>query len=313
MNHRQGFRKPLEEPAYLKSHRSGLLREKIRSAYRRLEYCTLCPRRCGANRLSGEKGVCRTGKRAEVSSYQPHFGEEAPLVGVHGSGTIFFTHCNLFCIFCQNYEISHQGIGNPVSGRQLAEMMIRLQERGCHNINLVTPSHVAPQILLAIEIASKMGLYVPLIYNTSGYDSIETLRLLDGIIDIYMPDFKFWDSKVSEKACKAGDYSQVVRQALIEMHRQVGDLVVDASGIAVRGLLVRHLVLPDGLAGTRSVMNFIAENISPNTYVNIMAQYRPCWRADEIQALSRPVSRKECEEAMKAARAEGIVRLDTQR
>ncbi len=313
MNQRQQFRKPAEEPAYLKSHRSGLLREKIRSAYKMLAYCTLCPRRCGANRLAGEKGVCRTGKRAEVSSYQPHFGEEAPLVGVHGSGTIFFTHCNLFCIFCQNYEISHQGIGEPVSGRQLAEMMIRLQERGCHNINLVTPSHVVPQILLAVEIASKNGLCVPLIYNSSGYDSIETLRLLNGIIDIYMPDFKFWDSKVSEEACKAGDYPQVARRALIEMHRQVGDLVVDASGIAVRGLLIRHLVLPGGLAGTRSVMNFIAENISPNTYVNIMAQYRPCWRADEIEALSGPVSRKDYAEALKAAREEGIVRLDIQR
>jgi len=225
-----------------------------------------------------------------VSSYNAHFGEEAPLVGSKGSGTIFFTHCNLLCIFCQNYDISHEGYGREISDGQLAAVMIHLQKTGCHNINFVTPSHVVPQILSALEIAVKEGLSVPLVYNTSGYDNVETLNLLEGVFDIYMPDFKFWDPKVAEETCNAKDYPEMARLALMEMHRQVGDLVTDEEGIARKGLLIRHLVLPYGLAGTRQVMRFIAEKISTNSYVNIMPQYRPCGRADEIKELSASLS-----------------------
>ena len=271
--------------AYIEAHRTGLLDERIAAAESRLNGCTLCPRACGVDRTAGETGVCRTGAEAWVSSYGPHFGEEAPLTGTRGSGTIFFTHCNLLCLFCQNYDISHGGEGEPVDVRGLARIMLLLEERGCHNINLVTPSHVVPQILAALKPAVEGGLSVPLVFNSSGYDSVETLALLDGIIDIYMPDFKFWDADLAEEACGAGDYPDVARKALIEMHRQVGDLVIDDSGIARRGLLVRHLVLPRGMAGTGEIMRFIAERISRNTYVNIMPQYHPCGRAAEIDGL----------------------------
>ena len=210
--------------------------------------CNLCPRRCAVNRLAGETGICKTAETAWVSSYNPHFGEEDPLVGRQGSGTIFFTHCNLLCNFCQNYDISHQGFGQPAPAGDLAGMMMALQSAGCHNINFVTPSHVVPQILAAVEIAAKEGLRVPLVYNSGGYDRVQTLRLLEGIVDIYMPDFKFWDPAVAAAACDAEDYPEIARRALVEMHRQVGDLKLDDRGVAVRGLLVRHLVLPEGLA-----------------------------------------------------------------
>jgi putative pyruvate formate lyase activating enzyme len=257
--------------------------------------------------------VCHTGRWAYVSSFNAHFGEEGPLVGEHGSGTIFFTYCNLLCLFCQNFEISHQGIGQEVTDEQLAAIMLTLQKQGCHNINFVTPSHVVPQILAALEIAVSQGLNLPLVYNSGGYDRPETLKLLEGVIDIYMPDFKFWDAEIAMQCCDAPDYPEVARQAIREMHRQVGDLVTSAGGIAQRGLIVRHLVMPKGLAGTRQVMRFIAQQISPVTYVNVMSQYRPCGRANDVPGLETPVSPAEYRKAVQEAVDEGIVRLDRPR
>jgi putative pyruvate formate lyase activating enzyme len=301
------------EAAYIKTSNAGLLKDKIDTAYGRLEACNLCPRKCGVNRTSGETGICRTGTQALVSSYNAHFGEEAPLVGSHGSGTIFFTHCNLMCLFCQNFDISHEGYGREFSSEQIAALMLALQKQGCHNINFVTPSHVVPQILSAVEIAVQDGLKIPLVYNSGGYDRIETLKLLEGVFDIFMPDFKFWSPDIAESACNAPDYPEVARKALREMHRQVGDLVVNKSDIAERGLLIRHLVLPRGLAGTRKIMRFIATDISNNSYVNIMAQYRPCGRAAEVSGLDAYPSKTDYQKAVKAAIEEGITRLDRPR
>lgn len=265
------------------------------------------------DRRAGETGYCKTGARAIVASYNAHFGEEAPLVGRHGSGTIFFSHCNLLCNFCQNYEISHEGEGYEVSDRQLADMMLDLQANGCHNINFVTPSHVVPQILAALLLAVEDGLNIPLVYNSGGYDEVATLRLLEGIFDIYMPDFKFWDNNVAIRTCEAPDYRQVACAALTEMHRQVGDLLLDQNGLAQRGILVRHLVMPHGLAGTREVMRFIATRISANTYVNVMPQYRPCGKAYEIPELRSALSSSDFNQAIKDAQKEGISRLDQRR
>jgi putative pyruvate formate lyase activating enzyme len=301
------------EPAYIKIFEKGLLRKKIQAAYKILNSCNLCPRRCRANRIAGETGICKTAKQAWVSSYNPHFGEEAPLVGTRGSGTIFFTHCNLMCLFCQNFDISHEGCGQEVSDKQLAAMMVALQQQGCHNINFVTPSHVVPQILSALEIAIQQGLSVPLVYNSGGYDLPSTLKLLEGVFDIYMPDFKFWDAKVAERACQAKDYPEIACSALREMHRQVGDLKIAENGIAQKGLLIRHLVLPGGQAGTREIMQFIAREISTNSYVNIMSQYRPCGRAAEIKGLNALLSPADFQTALQAAAAEGITRLDQPR
>ena len=301
------------EPSYIRTFEKGLLKEKIQKAYAQLKSCILCPRKCGVDRLAGETGICNTGKLAWVSSYNPHFGEEEPLVGNCGSGTIFFTHCNLLCLFCQNFDISHQGCGQEVSGEQLAAMMLDLQNQGCHNINFVTPSHVVPQILSAVEIAIQHGLYVPLVFNTGGYDRVATLKLLEGVFDIYMPDFKFWNPQVAEDACQAGDYPEVARNALLEMHRQVGDLELDEDGIAQRGLVIRHLVLPGGLAGTREIMRFIAQRLSRNSYVNIMSQYRPCGRAAEVRGLNSHLTVKDYQMAVQAAKEEGVNRLDRPR
>ncbi|MGD9045669.1 MAG: radical SAM protein [Desulfobacterales bacterium] len=298
------------EPAYIKTFEKGLLQEKINAAYQLLDACRLCPRKCGVDRLSGETGVCKTAKHALVSSYNPHFGEEAPLVGTNGSGTIFFTHCNLMCLFCQNFDISHQGYGQKIGDAELAAIMLALQQLGCHNINFVTPSHVVPQILSALEIAIQQGLSVPLVYNSGGYDLPSTLKLLEGVFDIYMPDFKFWDPQIAENACQAADYPGIARSALREMHRQVGELNVDENGIAQTGLLIRHLVLPNGLAGTREVMRFIAQDISTRSYVNLMSQYRPCGRASEVKGLNASLSAADFQTALQEAKAEGITRLD---
>ncbi len=297
------------EPVYLETARKGLLREKISQSRRMLNSCRLCPRECEADRMSDETGECETGQNAWVSSFNSHFGEEPPLVGAFGSGTIFFTHCNLLCNFCQNYDISHEGIGEEVSAAQLAGTMVILQNAGCHNINFVTPSHVVPQILAALDIAIDAGLRLPLVYNSGGYDKVDTLKLLEGVVDIYMPDFKFWDSKVADLTCKAPDYPEVARQAVLEMHRQVGDLTINDAGIAERGLLIRHLVLPGGLAGTGQVMEFIAGKISGNSYVNVMAQYRPCGKAHHVDQLSEPLSGIEFERALNETRKAGIRRL----
>lgn len=296
-------------PAYLELHQRGELEPRAKAAERLLEPCRVCPRECLAQRLQGETGVCGVAEKALVSSYGPHFGEERPLVGFGGSGTIFLAHCNLCCVFCQNYEISQEGEGQVVSTKKLAEMMLDLQRMGCHNINFVTPTHQVPQILRALPIAVDGGLQVPLVYNCGGYESLETLRLLDGIFDIYMPDFKYADAAMARQYSKVENYPDVAKAAFREMHRQVGDLVLDRRGIALRGLLVRHLVLPNNLAGTGEVVRFLAE-LSKDTYVNIMAQYRPCYRANEYPPLARRPTRAELEEALQLARAAGLHRLD---
>jgi len=274
--------------------------------------CCLCPRHCGVNRLAGESGKCRVTSQVAVSSYGPHFGEEAPLVGRHGSGTIFFACCNLQCIFCQNYTISHFGEGSVVDNEELARMMLSLQSSGCHNVNLVSPTHVVPYILEALEIAASKGLYLPIVYNSGGYDSVETLKLLDGVVDIYMPDMKYSDEKTAERFSGVKNYPEVNRAAVKEMHRQVGDLRIDEQGVAQRGLLVRHLVLPNGLAGTEAVVRFLAQEVSTNTYLNVMAQYHPCYQAFDIPQLARPVSREEFNETVDLARQQGLHRLDKQ-
>ncbi|HOK58609.1 MAG TPA: radical SAM protein [Methanothrix sp.] len=282
------------------------LQSRAEEAIRRLEHCEICPRRCGVNRIEGELGFCRTGRLAKVSSAGPHYGEEPPLVGYHGSGTIFFAGCNLACVFCQNYEISQLDMGVEVTPERLAGIMMHLQLTGCHNVNLVTPTHVVPQILEALVTAREMGLSIPLVYNSGGYDSVETLRLLDGIIDIYMPDAKYGSDEMAIRYSNAPGYVEVMKAAIREMHRQVGDLVVE-NGIAVRGLLVRHLVLPNNLAGTEEVVRFISE-LSKNTYINIMDQYRPEYRADQHSELSRRITLSEYREALRLARAAGLSR-----
>ncbi|MCR3882849.1 MAG: radical SAM protein [Methanothrix sp.] len=284
------------------------LRERAEAALDSLESCDICPRACGVNRLAGEVGYCRSGRLARVSSFTPHFGEEAPLVGTRGSGTIFMTGCNLRCVFCQNYDISHLGEGREVSPAKLAEMMICLQEGGCHNINFVTPTHFVPQILEALCEAAAMGLLVPLVYNSGGYDSVETLRLLDGIFDIYMPDAKYGTDSTAKKYSDAPDYTRIMKAAIREMHRQVGPLEVDDDGVAIQGLLVRHLVLPENLAGTAEVVRFLAEEVSPETYLNVMAQYHPCYKAYSYPELSRPITLREYAEAVGLARAAGLDR-----
>ena len=304
----------LPAPAYLQALEDGILERRAAQALDRLANCTLCPRRCAVDRTAGETGICKTGRLAMVASYNAHFGEETPLVGRNGSGTIFFSHCNLLCIFCQNYEISHRGAGQELDETQLAAIMLELQDAGCHNINFVTPSHVVPQILAALLIAARKGLRIPLVYNCGGYDRVETLRMLDGIVDIYMPDIKFWEAAVARDTCDAPDYPAVASRALIEMHRQVGDLRIDREeGLACKGVLVRHLVLPGALAGTAGIMRFIAEKISPDTYVNVMSQYRPCGRAKEIPALAQALSPVEYDQAVQEARQAGITRLDKPR
>lgn len=296
--------------AYLQAYRDGRLEANLRRSLLWMRKCTLCPRMCRVDRTAGERGYCRTMGQAVVASYGPHFGEESPLVGSRGSGTIFFSHCNLFCVFCQNYDISHGGEGRPVTAEELAGIMLRLQQAGCHNINLVTPTHVVPQVLEALPHAIEKGLRVPLVYNCGGYERVSALKLLDGIVDIYMPDFKFWDSGTSEMLCEAADYPERARRALREMHRQVGDLQCGPDGIARRGLLVRHLVMPEGLSGTPEVLRFLAGEISRGTYVNVMDQYHPCGEARGKPQIGRGITPGEFEAALDAARRAGLTRLD---
>jgi putative pyruvate formate lyase activating enzyme len=270
-----------------------------------LAECCLCPRHCGVNRLIGESGKCRTTSQVMVSSYGPHFGEEAPLVGKHGSGTIFFTFCNLRCIFCQNYSISQLGEGSVVGSEELAKMMLSLQAKGCHNINLVSPTHVVPYILEALELATNDGLYLPLVYNTGGYDSVETLELLDGVVDIYMPDMKYSDEKTAEQLSGIKGYPQVNQAAVKEMHRQVGDLQIE-KGLATRGLLIRHLVLPNRLAGSFEIIDFLAEQVSPKTAINVMDQYRPCFKASSHPKINRRPTPQEIESVYQYAIEKGL-------
>jgi putative pyruvate formate lyase activating enzyme len=298
------------KPAYRETYEKGLFPHLIQKAHHMLKACTVCPRNCGVDRTQDKKGFCESGYLPEVSSHAPHFGEERPLVGRGGSGTIFLAHCNLGCLFCQNYTISHKGEGRKIPVAHLAKMMLELQALGCHNINFVSPTHFVPQILESLPHAVEKGLRIPLVYNTGGYDSVETLQLLDGVIDIYMPDFKYSSGEVAEKYSQASDYPQVAKQAVKEMYRQVGNLRINEEGIALRGLLVRHLILPAGLAGTRETMRFLATEISPHTYVNIMDQYYPCGNIPEDSPLHRRITHEEYQEAVAAAKEEGITRLD---
>jgi len=299
---------------YLRTLKTGELANKVELAIAALAACRLCPRDCDADRLDDRVGICRTGRHARLASAFAHFGEEDCLRGTRGSGTIFFSGCSLRCVFCQNFDISWQGEGQATRAAELATVMLGLQQQGCHNINLVTPEHVVAQVLEAIYIAARQGLRLPIVYNTSGYDSLTSLALLDGVVDIYMPDFKIWSPAVAKKLLLAEDYPEHARAAATEMYRQVGDLVSDEEGLALRGLLVRHLVMPDHLAGTRAVMRFLAQEVSPHTYVNLMNQYRPAGRvldrSGRYSAISRQVTTEEYAEAARAAADAGIYRFD---
>jgi putative pyruvate formate lyase activating enzyme len=286
------------------------MEQRIARAEALLRRCTLCARNCGADRTAGETGFCRTGVTPVVSSWGPHFGEERPLVGRFGSGTIFFSRCNLGCVYCQNWTISHQGEGEELSFERLAGIMLELRDAGCHNINLVTPTHQMPMILRSLAIAAEKGLDIPIVYNCGGYESVDALKILNGIVDIYMPDFKYSDPDMALRYSQAEDYPRVAKAALKEMHAQVGDLTIDARGVAVRGLLVRHLVLPEGIAGTEEVVRFIAEEISRETYINIMDQYYPCFSASEFPSIGRRITRKEYADAIKMATRAGLRRID---
>ena len=289
-------------PSYIALTQQGTLKKRVLALRDILKDCRLCPRECRTNRLEGELGYCKAGSELVVSSAFPHFGEESPLVGHHGSGTIFLTHCNLRCIFCQNYDISHLGRGESITSSDMTRAMIRLQELGCHNINFVTPTHYVPQIVASLPEAIEQGLRIPLVYNCSGYESLEVIQLLEGIVDIYMPDAKFMEEKYSEEYCHAPDYPGVLKKVLKEMHRQVGDLKTDSNGIAEQGLLVRHLVMPGGVASSEAVLRFIAEEISVHTYVNIMDQYRPEYDACEHAPINRRITHNEYLEAIQLAK-----------
>jgi len=298
----------MDTPSYLKLYEDGKLWNLKDRFMEELQDCRLCPRDCKVNRAKGEEGFCKTGRLAVVSSSDLHFGEEPPLVGRGGSGTIFFSWCNLGCIYCQNYSISHQGEGRKVEAEELASLMVSLQNRGAHNINLVTPTHVVPQIVEALIIAIENGLRLPLVYNTGGYDKASTLKDIEGVFDIYMPDAKYSDQHHSFNYSHADDYWDVCREALLEMHRQVGDLVIDGYGIAKKGLLIRHLVLPERIAGSFKVLDFITKNISKDSYVNIMDQYYPCFRGYAIKELSRRINMDEFDEVVDHARKIGLTR-----
>jgi len=295
-------------PGYIELYKTGELKIRIESLNDILKECKLCPRECGVNRIEGEIGVCKGGVDLMVSSVSPHFGEEPPLVGFHGSGTIFLTHCNLRCVFCQNYDISHIGRGHITTSSEMANYMLRLQKMGCHNINFVTPTHYLPQIVASLPEAIDSGLKVPLVFNCGGYESLEVIRLLQGIIDIYMPDVKYADGRVAKKYSMSPDYPDVIKKVLLEMYRQVGNLKTNQDGIVERGLLIRHLIIPENLAGTEALMEFIATDISKDSYVNIMAQYRPMYRADEFPELNRKITVQEYQEAIAIAIRAGLHR-----
>lgn len=294
------------EAGYLKLFRSGELIKRVGRAYACIRSCRLCPRDCGVNRLRGQNGVCRTGKLALIASANIHNGEEPPISGSRGSGTIFFASCNMRCVFCQNYPISQMRHGKEATPFDLANMMIRLQNDGCHNINLVTASHVVPQFIAGLYIAAGMGLHIPIVYNSGGYDGMKSLQLLGGIIDIYMSDIKYSDPRMAEKYSGAPNYVKFNRIALKEMYRQVGDLKMDDNGIAVRGLLVRHLVLPENISGTRGSMNFVANEISPKTYISLMSQYFPAYTAPESEILKRKITGPEFQDAVDAFHDSGL-------
>ena len=300
------------EPAYMKLFHNGELYHRSRQALRSLANCKVCPRNCEVDRLNNEHSVCKTGRKARVGSYAPHHGEEDCLRGTNGSGTIFFSLCNLKCVFCQNYDISQDGGGIEVSSEDLAVMMLDLQNRGCHNINFVTPEHVVPQILEALPMAVQMGLRLPLVYNTGAYDSMESIKMMEGIVDIYMPDFKYWSNERSQKYLKAKDYPETARKVIKEMYRQVGDLVFDENGLAKRGVLVRHLVMPDGLEDAENIIGYLSKEVSTDTYLNIMSQYFPAGKVSEkkYQEINRRPHTQELANVEKIALQYGLHRFD---
>lgn len=299
-------------PAYLPLFKSGELRQRLKLALGDLQSCRLCPRDCDVDRLDNQHGVCKTGRYAVVSSHFAHFGEEDCLRGTRGSGTIFFSWCNLRCVFCQNYDISWLGEGRPTLPSELADMMLHLQRIGCHNINFVTPEHVVPQILEALLPAVEQGLRLPLVYNTGGYDSLESIELMNGVVDIYMPDFKLWNAETARRYLKAPNYPEAARRAILEMHRQVGPLVFEEQGVALRGLLIRHLVMPGLAEETRQILEWIAEELGPDTYVNLMDQYSPAGKVgnDDYIEINRRITSKEYEAALETADVVGLRRLD---
>ncbi|MBU4345785.1 MAG: radical SAM protein [Candidatus Omnitrophica bacterium] len=293
-------------PAYLKAGHNGTLKQLCEQARKMLESCSICPRRCKVNRLKGEQGFCKTGLLPKVCSFMPHHGEEPPISGERGSGTIFFSHCNMACTYCQNYEFSQLEEGREVEFEELAGFMLQLQDMGCHNINFVTPTHVMPQILQALIIAIPKGLKIPLVYNTGGYELAQVIKLLDGIVDIYMPDMRYADNDMAVKYSQAPDYPQYNQQALEQMHRQVGVADRDNAGIIRRGLIIRHLVLPQNISGTEKIMQFIAGKLSPEAYISLMSQYLPCYKAEEFPEINRRITSAEYEAAQKIMRACGL-------
>ncbi len=301
------------EAAYLELHKSGELKKRGEELWSIMESCQLCPRECGANRLKGEEGFCEATSQLEISAFHPHFGEERSLVGSGGSGTVFFTNCGLRCVFCINWEISQGGQGKPEKIEDLAEMMLHLQKIGCHNINVVTPTHYSPHIVLAVDIAAGKGLRLPIVYNTCGWEHLNILKKLDGIIDIYLPDFKYSDGKMAAKySSEAETYPEVTKAALLEMHRQVGIAKPARDGLMYKGLMIRHLVMPSGVSGTKEVLEWIAENLPKDTYVNIMSQYRPMYKAFDYPEISRRITREEYADAVRCAKELGLTNLDIQ-
>lgn len=305
---------PNFEPAYLKLHPSGELKRRSEQLWSIMEACQLCPRRCGVNRLKGQKGFCKApGAQLVVSAFHPHFGEERPLVGRGGSGTIFLTHCNLRCIFCQNFEISHLGRGAEKDISELAQMMLHLQKIGCHNINLVTPTHYSPHIIKALDISAGKGLRLPIVYNTSGWERLEIVKILDGIVDIYLPDIKYWDKEMAVKySSGAESYPKITKEAVLEMHRQVGVAKPAKDGLMYRGLMVRHLVMPNDVSGSLKVMEWIAKELPKDTYINIMAQYNPLYKALDYPEISRRITKEEYTRVVNRARELGLTNLDIQ-
>ena len=300
-------------PGYLKLYETGVLKKRGQQLWEIMESCQLCPRECGVNRLKGDIGFCRATSKLQIASYHPHYGEERPLVGSGGSGTVFFSHCGLRCVFCINWEISHGGEGGNKSLEDLAGMMISLQKMGCPNINIVTPTHYSPHVVLALEKAAAKGLRIPLVYNTCGWEKREILRLLDGVVDIYLPDFKYADNAMADKYSSGADtYVEVTQQALQEMHRQVGVARPAADGLIYRGLMIRHLVMPNQVSGTRKVICWIAEHLPKDTYLNLMSQYRPMYQAKDYPKIARRITREEYEEVVAFARERGLTNLDIQ-
>jgi len=298
-------------PIYLELFQSGDLKLRGEKLWEMMGECRLCPRECGVNRLKGEKGFCKATSTLRVASYSPHFGEERPLVGAGGSGTIFFSHCNLGCIFCQNWDISHRGSGTDIEIEDLTGMMLQLQEAGCSNINMVTPTHYSPHIILALDQAAARGLRIPLVYNTCGWERREVLEVLDGIVDIYLADFKYMDAQFASRySGDADDYPTVTRAALVEMNRQVGPAIPERNGIICQGLMIRHLVMPNNVSGSAEAMKWIADHLPAETYVNIMIQYRPAYRAHLYPDIDSYVSRSDYEAVVNVARNSGLTNLD---